>query len=937
MRMLLLIFLVFIQFVKILPAGESKIIRRHMTTKEFLKIKSLEGVYQKGVNYNKIVNGHGTGLKPPTEEKWQELFEQTILIDHYVSEIDVLPSSHDNSNSKWFPPIGNQDGEGSCVSWACGYYTKTFQEAREHHWDLSACTWDGGYWGHPNEAYQEYIFSPDFIYHQVNNGVDNGSYYSDNMNLLERIGCCTWNYMPYDPADHTTWPSEAAWQQAPWYRSETGYGYMYVDTDEKLQELKQLLADSNLAIISINADYYNQLTDEDLWTLDNYNPDSRNHANTVVGYDDNYGPYEENGNPNTYGAFKVANSWGVGGSWENVDDGFYYISYECMKQRVQYIFYYENKIDYHPDIMAVFHVSHDYRGECNITLGIGAYDNPDSTKSFNGFTYDGGNAPFCENNIIVDITEFDVHKSGGIDNYFLELYDGGSETVGIIDTFTVEMYDDYASGHPKAVYISQETPKQTIHNSTIYVQLQTDESQMPNLIDGGESAGWQHSIVLSDQKGEFQQDGTDEPFPAGYYFINSVITNDGNANAFFDQNRSVWKIFLDDSLIQNWGWWNTRGAFEIFYHDGSAYSGFSQKFEKGYGVVFDLSGYQNVALDSVDFAHYGWQFEHGPYYYNLHVYDWKNKQEILTLYNLEAGDSYSSILWEEGIVLGGLEGSDSVGVFVEPLSGADYEALPGLLTDGSAPARTNTSFIIDINDPFNNYTELSSAYPNMGDFLVNLWITGDTIRPEQNTFSKTTKATSIFVSTIEAHPKPPIPFELRCNSVSKSKISSYMTINELSSDGGYVITSGQSKAGYASDSVYLKQGTHILRMEIDADDIVKENDETDNSYSRVIQVGPPSDVTKTDIIPLETYLYQNYPNPFNPITAIRFALPRISNVKLEVYNLLGQKVVTLVNGRKAAGYHQVTFNGSRLPSGVYYYRLVTDRGGMQIRKMVLLK
>lgn len=183
MRMLLLIFLVFIQFVKILPAGESKIIRRHMTTKEFLKIKSLEGVYQKGVNYNKIVNGHGTGLKPPTEEKWQELFEQTILIDHYVSEIDVMPSSHDNSNSKWFPPIGNQDGEGSCVSWACGYYTKTFQEAREHHWDLSACTWDGGYWGHPNEAYQEYIFSPDFIYHQVNNGVDNGSYYSDNMNL----------------------------------------------------------------------------------------------------------------------------------------------------------------------------------------------------------------------------------------------------------------------------------------------------------------------------------------------------------------------------------------------------------------------------------------------------------------------------------------------------------------------------------------------------------------------------------------------------------------------------------------------------------------------------------------------------------------------------------------------------------------------------------
>ena len=43
-------------------------------------------------------------------------------------------------------------------------------------------------------------------------------------------------------------------------------------------------------------------------------------------------PITESGNPNTYGAFKVANSWGVGG-WEHVSDGFYYISYECMKQR----------------------------------------------------------------------------------------------------------------------------------------------------------------------------------------------------------------------------------------------------------------------------------------------------------------------------------------------------------------------------------------------------------------------------------------------------------------------------------------------------------------------------------------------------------------------------------------------------------------------------
>ena len=115
------------------------------------------------------------------------------------------------------------------------------------------------------------------------------------------------------------------------------------------EDLKQLIANGNLAIIAVNASFfYSHLTTEDLWTLNNYNPTSTNHANTIVGYDDNYGPYTESGNPNTYGAFKVANSWSVGGAWEHVADGFYYISYECMKQRIQNIYLYQNYVNYQP-------------------------------------------------------------------------------------------------------------------------------------------------------------------------------------------------------------------------------------------------------------------------------------------------------------------------------------------------------------------------------------------------------------------------------------------------------------------------------------------------------------------------------------------------------------------------------------------------------------
>lgn len=83
-------------------------------------------------------------------------------------------------------------------------------------------------------------------------------------------------------------------------------------------------------------------------------------------------------------------------------------------------------------------------------------------------------------------------------------------------------------------------------------------------------------------------------------------------------------------------------------------------------------------------------------------------------------------------------------------------------------------------------------------------------------------------------------------------------------------------------------------------------------------------------------LNQNYPNPFNPETTISFFLHKAGLVKLKVYDTLGQKVVTLINGNKSAGEHKVIFNASFLPSGVYYYRL--EIGGFeQVKKMLFLK
>jgi len=88
---------------------------------------------------------------------------------------------------------------------------------------------------------------------------------------------------------------------------------------------------------------------------------------------------------------------------------------------------------------------------------------------------------------------------------------------------------------------------------------------------------------------------------------------------------------------------------------------------------------------------------------------------------------------------------------------------------------------------------------------------------------------------------------------------------------------------------------------------------------------------------LKTFLLeQNYPNPFNPLTKIKYSLSKSANVKIEVYNLLGQKVAVLINGEKPAGYHEISFNASSLSSGMYIYKLKSG-SFEQSRKMILIR
>jgi hypothetical protein len=113
-------------------------------------------------------------------------------------------------------------------------------------------------------------------------------------------------------------------------------------------------------------------------------------------------------------------------------------------------------------------------------------------------------------------------------------------------------------------------------------------------------------------------------------------------------------------------------------------------------------------------------------------------------------------------------------------------------------------------------------------------------------------------------------------------------------------------------------------------------EDSDPRFELLIAASGVDGLTELGAVPDDFTLAQNYPNPFNPTTVISYQLPVSSEVRLEVYDMLGRNVATLVNEQVSAGRHTVNFDASNLSSGVYLYRL---QAGAQImtKKLTILK
>ena len=202
----------------------------------------------------------------------------------------TLPASVDLSAA--FPPPGDQGQESSCVGWAVAYGLKSYQERVENEWPLSTAT----------------VFSPAYVYNQINGGQDDGSLIDDALDLVIAQGAASLATMPYVAGDFLSQPSSTARAEALNYRASKKYRVRSID------QAKAALVQRKPIVAGLSV--YPQL--QQLFGSGSvYNtavpPRLGGHAVVIVGYDDNrFG-----------GSFKVMNSWGR----DTGDGGFFYLPY----------------------------------------------------------------------------------------------------------------------------------------------------------------------------------------------------------------------------------------------------------------------------------------------------------------------------------------------------------------------------------------------------------------------------------------------------------------------------------------------------------------------------------------------------------------------------------------------------------------------------------
>lgn len=206
---------------------------------------------------------------------------------------EALPASVDLTDT--FPSPGNQGSQNSCAAWSVAYALKSHQEQASRDWGLDT---------------DEHLFSPSYVYNQVNGGVDKGTTPESVMKILERQGVCSLSSFPYNVSDYTTRPTAEQKAEAGHFKIDD---WFYV---KGIENIKRHLSDGDGVIIGLEIfpDFRNLNPSNPIYDVVDGNS-SGSHSVCLIGYDDEKS------------AFKFINSWGT--DWGL--GGYGWISYETFE------------------------------------------------------------------------------------------------------------------------------------------------------------------------------------------------------------------------------------------------------------------------------------------------------------------------------------------------------------------------------------------------------------------------------------------------------------------------------------------------------------------------------------------------------------------------------------------------------------------------------
>ncbi len=370
-----------------------------------------------------------------------------------------LPVSVDNSALKYFPPIRSQNPLGSCASFSTTYYQLSYMAAFQRDLDIR------------NPAVNTDKYSPKWSYNMLNEGKDEGTYFGENYDLLERHGAATWAEFPYDTNFKAWCLDTAAWRHALTVRTDPVQYLRDVSEDDGLDLLKQLLTNGYIMVFGtyITSWQLKEIVNDPSTSVDDaavgdavgywVNGIEGSHGMTVVGYNDAvWTDINGNGAIDTgeKGALRIANSWGSG--WNG--GGFIWLAYDALRAVPavpgaptaprepaffnDLVFLLTIRDSYTPLMIGEFTVNHAKRDQMRMSLGLSSTSatTPSTTWSAAALSGQGGAFAFdgtataVDGTFVLDYTDILV-AGGGTQRFHLGMRDGTAGDPATLKAFKI--------------------------------------------------------------------------------------------------------------------------------------------------------------------------------------------------------------------------------------------------------------------------------------------------------------------------------------------------------------------------------------------------------------------------------------------------------------------------------------------------------------------